>query len=247
MAAAGSSPDGAARHDDECVANVLARASTGAAAPGAAGPLPVATRSPRAAATAVRAASSTSTAAFSGRRRRRGLQSNATARWAGAPGTTTVEVVGRDDQGLAMPAPASAWAFRITETGSRWSNSPAPAHVRRESREEVDEPDGGGRDRGDRGHVVQRPEGPKRKRPTVKPEPPPGGVAVVTCEVGPILGDQPCAEQRGDRRRPGSDPPEQRSGDRPRDHKHAQVPFVNAKPEEKDARPETMSLEPQHR
>ena len=143
---------------------------------------------------------------------------------------------------------ASAWAFRITETGSRWSNSRPRQRtfgVRAERRSTS--PTAAVATAAIVGTSSSDLKGRSGSGPTVKPEPPPGGVAVVTCEVGPILGDQPGAEQRGDRRRPGSDPPEQRSGDRPRDRKHAQVPFVNAKPEEKDARPETMSLEPQHR
>ena len=120
----------------------------------------------------------------------------------------------------------------------------APADVRRQRREQVDDGEGGGHGRHDQRQRFRAAEPAQRQRRPVQAEPPRGGIAPVPRDVSPILCDQPDASGDGQKRRQGVvDEPERKAEREHDEDQRAEMPFVPAHPDEVDPRPERMPLD----
>ena len=89
--------------------------------------------------------------------------------------------------------------------------------------------------------------GPQRMDPRMQPQPPGGAVALSRKDVPPVLRDQP--EPGGDRRdgREVVVHPVEESADRKAEQqRRAEVPFVHARAEQIDPRPERVAFEAKH-
>ena len=160
------------------------------------------------------------------------------------PAATTPEIDAGDEQ---QPGNGNRQRMRDAHRCQRLQLQkcvPAPRHVRRERRDQVDDRD---QDRADRGKCRQgiRPaKGPEWIRPSVEAELPGGGVAARREEVVPVLRDEPDASESGERRRQVVvDAPEGGACPEREQDCAAQVPLVEPKPGQVQTRPERMSLD----
>ena len=123
----------------------------------------------------------------------------------------------------------------------------APHDVACHGRDEVDQRDDRDAGRGDRGHVVQVTRRAEPQRPPVQAEAPHPRVVTGPREVGPVLHDQPEARDRDDDRRLEREHAEPYGHGVRDEHGEAEVPFVDAPPEDVEAQAQPVSVDPKHR
>ncbi len=123
----------------------------------------------------------------------------------------------------------------------------APGDVRRQRREQVDEPDREGEAPRERRQAVRPSIPTQRRRAAVQPDPPGIGVPVTGNEIAPVLEDQPaagrCQERGHEGEVPGTACPPTEDDGQDRD---PEVPLVDPAAEREHARAERVAVEAQH-
>ena len=120
----------------------------------------------------------------------------------------------------------------------------APGDVRRQRREQVDEPDSERRGGRKRGQAVRSADRPQRCGAAMEPQPPGRGVALGGDEVTPVLHHEPrtrgCPQPGDEREAPGAG---RVTGNDESEHAEAELPLVDAPAQQVDPRSVPMAVE----
>ncbi len=113
----------------------------------------------------------------------------------------------------------------------------APRNVRRHRRDEVDDRDDGDHERGDHRHIVELSRRSKSQWLSVEAEPPGSRVACAPREVGPVLRDEPDADECDSESGEHAERLQQHGDSVAGQHGQAEVPLVDPQTQDIDAPP----------
>jgi len=116
---------------------------------------------------------------------------------------TAIEVVRTDEEHDRDRNRQSVKDAQLLNRFDLQQQMPAPTHVRRQRREQIDERDRRCTDGSEERERVCTPEATQREWVAMKSQPPRSGVTASRCEITPVLRDQPqpggCRETRRER------------------------------------------------